>query len=111
MVLLDCRLPPQQADRDMVSFALSRNLPVLAVLTKADKCSQREREARRREWAIFLRGAAPLPVSAKSGMGMTKLWDMLRGAAGAASAPSSGEGPLPERDVPQADAAEDVPHA
>ena len=95
----------------MVSFALSRNLPVLAVLTKADKCSQREREARRREWAIFLRGAAPLPVSAKSGMGMTKLWDMLRGAAGAASAPSSGEGPLPERDVPQADAAEDVPHA
>ena len=48
VVLLDCRLPPQQADRDMVSFALSRNLPVLAVLTKADKCSQREREARRR---------------------------------------------------------------
>ena len=81
-ILLDCRLPPQQADRDMVSFARAHGLPVLAVLTKADKCSQRERETRRKEWAVFLRGEAPLPVSSKTGMGMAKLWDLLRAAAG-----------------------------
>ncbi len=81
-ILLDCRLPPQQADRDMVSFARAHGLPVLAVLTKADKCNQRERETRRREWAVFLRGEAPLPVSSKTGMGMVKLWELLRAAAG-----------------------------
>lgn len=81
-ILLDCRLPPQQADRDMVNFARARGLPVLAVLTKADKCNQRERETRRKEWAVFLRGEAPLPVSSKTGMGMAKLWDLLRVAAG-----------------------------
>lgn len=81
-ILLDCRLPPQQADRDMVSFARAHGLPVLAVLTKADKCSQRERETRRKEWAVFLRGEAPLPVSSKTGMGMAKLWELLRAAAG-----------------------------
>lgn len=84
ILLLDCRLPPQQADKDMVDYARSHALPILAVLTKADKCNQREREARRKEWASFLRGKAPLPVSAKSGMGMSKLWELLRQAAGTA---------------------------
>lgn len=116
-ILLDCRLPPQQADRDMVSFARARGLPVLAVLTKADKCSQREREARRREWAVFLRGEAPLPVSARTGMGMAKLWDLLRAAAGMAVMNSGAEEDSPEAHAAACTAPEgdnmpkDAPHA
>lgn len=114
VVLLDCRLPPQQADKDMVGFARAHGLPVLAVLTKADKCNQREREIRRKEWALFLRGVAPLPVSAKTGMGMTRLWDMLREAAGmgvAANVAADAAAALAEESAPEAGCPGDVPHA
>ena len=41
VLLLDCRLPPQESDRLLADFARARGLPVLPVLTKADKCNQR----------------------------------------------------------------------
>lgn len=50
VLLLDCRLPPQAADRAMVDFARVHRLSLLPVLTKADKCNQRERSARQKEW-------------------------------------------------------------
>lgn len=80
-LLLDCRLPPQEVDRAMVDFARAHNLTLLPVLTKSDKCNQRERAARQKEWAQHLRGTLPLPVSAKTGLGVHALWTRLRAAA------------------------------
>ena len=42
LLLLDARLPPQKSDKELVLFASARSLPLLPVLTKADKCSRRE---------------------------------------------------------------------
>lgn len=47
-LLLDCRLPPQQLDKNLVDFARTHGLPLLPILTKADKCNQRERAAAKR---------------------------------------------------------------
>lgn len=80
-LLLDCRLPPQEVDRAMVDFARAHNLTLLPVLTKSDKCNQRERAARQKEWAQHLRGVLPLPVSAKTGLGIHTLWAQLRASA------------------------------
>ena len=79
-LLVDCRLPPQQLDLDLAAFASSRGLPVLPILTKADKCNQREREARRREWRNIL-GVPPVITSASRRQGIDKLWRALNVAA------------------------------
>lgn len=81
VLLLDCRLPPQDVDRAMVDFAGAHGLRLLPVLTKADKCNQRERSARQKEWAPMLGGVMALPVSARTGMGLPALWALLREAA------------------------------
>lgn len=79
-LLLDCRLPPQRLDMDLAAFASSRGLPIVPILTKADKCTQREREARRREWRDIL-GGAPIITSAPRRLGIDKLWRALDTAA------------------------------
>ncbi len=81
-LLLDCRLPPQAADRELAGFARSRNIPLIPVLTKTDKCSRNETEARRREWAALLEGVLPLPVSSLRRSGLEPLWAALFRAAG-----------------------------
>lgn len=75
-LLLDCRLPPQKLDLDLAAFAQGINLPVLPVLTKADKCNQRERRLRQNEWLGIL-GQQPLLVSSSHRTGMDKLWRRL----------------------------------
>ena len=77
VLLLDCRIPPQESDLLMADFARAKRLPVLPVLTKADKCSQRERAQRQKDWSLLLRDKTPLPVSAKTGLGLTSLWELL----------------------------------
>lgn len=81
VLLLDCRLPPQAVDRALVNFARAHRLRLLPVLTKADKCNQRERAARQKEWAPMLAGQLALPVSARTGLGVSALWALLREAA------------------------------
>ena len=81
-LLLDCRLPPQQLDKNLVDFARVHGLPLLPVLTKADKCSQRERAARQKEWELLL-PRRPLLTAAATGLGLDELWRGLAAAAGA----------------------------
>ncbi|MCL1916259.1 MAG: ribosome biogenesis GTP-binding protein YihA/YsxC [Desulfovibrionaceae bacterium] len=82
VLLLDCRLEPQEADLDLVAFARSMNLRLLPVLTKADQCARREQESRRREWALLVPEAHLLLVSsvgpASSRIGLEELWAALR---------------------------------
>lgn len=80
-LLLDCRLPPQDLDRELAGFVQSSDLNLIPVLTKIDKCNQRERHARENEWKAILNTNKMYMVSAKTGMGINKLWQILHQAA------------------------------
>lgn len=97
VLLIDCRIPVQESDRLMADFARSRKLPVIAVLTKADKCTLKERSAQQKTWETILGGRRPLPVSAVTRLGIDELWRMLR----EAGAPD--EEPSAENDAPAMD--------
>lgn len=73
-LLLDCRLDPQKLDRDLADYARSRNIPLIPVLTKADKCTRNDQANRRRQWANLLDGQAPLVVSSTTRSGIAELW-------------------------------------
>lgn len=93
-LLLDCRLSPQKIDLELASFARACRLPLLPVLTKADKCKQRERALRQKEWHELL-AVKPLLTSSSSRLGMEELWRALIEIAApvtdADSGPASGE--------------------
>lgn len=92
VLLIDCRIPTQESDRLMAEFARSRNLPVIAVLTKADKCTLKERSAQQKTWERILGGQKPLAVSAVTRLGIDELWERLREAAApAVSSPSEND--------------------
>lgn len=73
VLLLDSRLDPQKKDLELLSYVESMDIPLIAVLTKADKCKQSERDKRRNQWRALLGGRAPLLFSSRTGMGAEKL--------------------------------------
>lgn len=73
VLLLDSRLDPQKKDLELLSYVEDMGLPLIAVLTKADKCKQSERDQRRNQWKAILGGRAPLLFSSRTGMGSEKL--------------------------------------
>lgn len=79
-LLLDCRLPPQKIDLGMVEYARASGIPLLPVLTKADKCTQKERKQKQEEWQTIL-GTKPLLVSSRKRQDLEKLWLALDEAA------------------------------
>jgi len=78
VLLLDCRLEPQKLDIELVGFVGRLGIPLLPVLTKADKCTLRERARSQKQWAVLLDGHPPLLCSAIKGLGMEELWAKLR---------------------------------
>lgn len=80
-ILLDCRLEPQEADKMMVRFALAHQIPLIPILTKADKCTQKERSERISQWTVLIPHGEPLAVSSQTGMGLEKVWKKLIAAA------------------------------
>ncbi len=77
-ILLDCRVSPQKLDIDLTAYARNIHIPLLPILTKADKCKQRERASRQQEWASLLQGTRPIISSSESGIGLTAIWDAIR---------------------------------
>ncbi len=77
VLLLDCRLTPQRLDRELADYALARNLPLLLVLTKIDKCKQTVIAERCHEWARLANGVVPLTVSSVTRRGIESLWREL----------------------------------
>lgn len=75
-VLIDCRLPPQASDLEMVSWVRSSGLEVVGVLTKADKCGLRDRQAQKSRWTGLL-GDPPVLFSSVTGMGQEELWERI----------------------------------
>jgi GTP-binding protein len=78
VLLLDCRLEPQKLDIELAGFARQHCIPLLPVLTKADKCTLRERSQQRNRWAVLLEGAPPLLCSATKPFGVVELWEALQ---------------------------------
>lgn len=78
VILLDCRLEPQRIDIELVDYCRSEKLPVLPVLTKADKCKQRDRTRTRKAWSMLLGDTDPLFFSSFTGEGVEELWDAIR---------------------------------
>ncbi len=78
VILLDCRLPPQKIDLQLVDFAHTHGIPLLPILTKADKCKQKERAEKQKMWAAHLDGVVPIVTSSASRMGLDNLWQALR---------------------------------
>ncbi len=76
VVLLDSRLEPQRLDLDLQSWLHNLQIPIIPVLTKADKCSQKHRAAKVKEWQAIT-GHDPVPFSAKTGLGRSQLWKRL----------------------------------
>jgi len=78
VALVDCRLTPQRLDIELVDWLRSRSIPVLVVLTKADKCAQRDREARKKQWRELAQPAyPPILFSGKTGLGREALCQVL----------------------------------
>ncbi len=78
VLLIDARLTPQKLDLDLLAFVQGRNIPHLAVLTKVDKCKQKDLAQRNKEWSPLLGGATPLSFSSKTGRGREALWNRIR---------------------------------
>ena len=61
----------------MADFAKAHKLPVIPILTKADKCTLKERSAQMKTWERIL-GVKPVAVSSVSKLGIDELWARLR---------------------------------
>ncbi|MFV0349629.1 MAG: ribosome biogenesis GTP-binding protein YihA/YsxC [Halodesulfovibrio sp.] len=94
-VLLDCRIPPQKLDVDLTAYARSIHIPLLPILTKADKCKQKERVAKQSEWARLLEGVKPIISSSSSGLGINSIWEAMRLHVGGPQEEESAEAPSP----------------
>ena len=76
-LLVDCRIPTQESDRVMADFAKAHGLPIIVVLTKADKCTIKEKSAQQKAWQKFT-GTTPIVVSSITKQGIDELWARLR---------------------------------
>jgi len=77
-VLLDSRLTPQKIDLELTSYLQSKGIPIIPILTKADKTKQRDRAKLQNQWQeILQQDWPPILFSSKTGMGEDKLWNIL----------------------------------
>ncbi len=73
-LLIDSRLEPQRLDLELADYARGNGLILIPVLTKADKCKQRELAVRQKQWQENLDNIKPLAVSSATGRGIQELW-------------------------------------
>jgi GTP-binding protein len=79
LLILDAKLPPQAPDLELAAMAQSLRLPLLSVLTKVDKCTQRQCFAAWKAWRDVLGPKAdPLFFSSKTRRGRDALWEQIR---------------------------------
>lgn len=77
-VLLDSRLTPQKLDLELTSYLKGAGIPIIPVLTKADKPKQRELAKLQNQWQDILQmDWKPILFSSKTGKGEDKLWASL----------------------------------
>jgi GTP-binding protein len=78
LVLIDSKIEVQNPDLELVDFLKAKNIPLSAILTKADKCSMSMRQRAINRWREILQSEeAPLLFSAKTGLGKKKVLQRL----------------------------------
>ncbi len=77
--LLDCRLPPQKLDMELVSYMNQSHIRLLAVLTKSDKSKQADKMKVKQSWTDILGVRQPVIFfSSKTGTGKKQFWEQVR---------------------------------
>jgi len=77
IIVLDIRRTPGDAEKGLYDWVTALNIPLLTVLTKADKFSRSRRVVKAREIGKLLPGQNPVVFSAASGIGKAELWDRI----------------------------------
>lgn len=75
VLLLDSRLEPQVMDLELAQYIKSLNIDLIPVLTKADKCKQKQLNNISRTWINILGlSSEPVIFSSRTSYGKDKLW-------------------------------------
>lgn len=78
VVLIDCNVPPQESDSQLIRFLQESGREFLAVATKSDKLSANKLRSAITSLSRELGLAALLPYSAKTGAGNNELWREIK---------------------------------
>jgi GTP-binding protein len=81
--LVDSNVPPQESDRQLIDWLRAAGRDFAVVATKIDRLSGNERTRNLLALKKGLELEAVLPVSAKTGYGVTALWARIEAAGGA----------------------------
>ena len=81
VALVDANVPPQESDKQLLSFLHSSGREFLVVATKADKLSNNQLNNALRTLAGEYSADRLLPFSSKTGAGREELWKRIRQAA------------------------------
>jgi len=80
VVIVDIRRDLEEDDRSLMEWLKQEGKSVLPILTKVDKLTRKERDARVREMERQISGIVfqkPILFSAKTGEGRKEIWDRL----------------------------------
>ncbi|WP_291318596.1 ribosome biogenesis GTP-binding protein YihA/YsxC [Desulfonatronospira sp.] len=79
VLLLDSRIDPQSSDLDLAHYVESLQTGLLPVLTKADKCNQKQRQLALKRWQKLLeRAYKPILFSARTRQGQPALLEAMQ---------------------------------
>ena len=79
ILLLDSRIAPQSSDLDLAHYVDSLQTRLLPVLTKADKCNQKQRQLALKRWQKLLeRAHKPILFSAQTRQGQQALFEAMK---------------------------------
>jgi len=78
VALIDCNVPPQASDAQLLEWLRSQGRPYLVVATKADRLSGNELTAALEKMRRQHQLEAIVPFSARTGSGRERLWAEIR---------------------------------
>jgi GTP-binding protein len=81
LALVDCNIPPQESDQQLIEFLTATARPFLIVATKSDRLSGNQLQNALRTLGNLYAGARIVPFSAKTGAGKDEVWTEIRRAA------------------------------
>lgn len=81
LVLVDCNVPPQESDQQLMAFLRSAGRPFVVVATKSDRLSGNQLTNSLHLLTHEFQAPSIVPYSAKTGAGHDELWREIRNAA------------------------------
>lgn len=81
IVLVDCNIPPQESDRQLVDWLQHKGRPYLIVATKSDRLSGNQLTNSMQVLRASFQTTRMLPFSTRTGSGREELWREIRNAA------------------------------